>query len=292
MGSPAGTIELPQQHDEVQVDKWMRLLLNRWAVLAAGALLGALVGFAAVARTPPVYEATATVLLSPPPDPAGVFTVPGMRAVVISQSISSKLAEELRATGRYDGGVHEILAALSIEQVLNTQLFRVTVRLHDPQLAATAATRASELAVEFMAGLWRELSAEKRTQLDQQMAQARLAIGEVERHLTGTPRTASVPASPQKPPGGVLSPATELELQRRVYVETAARLAQAKIELAGAVAPLRLIDAAAVPDRPLPTGRRRTVALGLLAGLILAACLVIAREWRGAVAAGPRAAPE
>ena len=290
MNSPPDPAGRPQHDNEVPVGDWTRLLLNRWAILAAGALFGALLGFAVGARTPPVYAATATVLLSPPPDPAGVFTVPGMRAVVISQSISSKLAEELRATGRYDGGAPEILAALSIEQVLNTQLFHVTVRLHDPQLAATAATRASELAVTFMSGLWRELLAEKRTQLDQQMEEARLAIVEVERQLLGTPRPASMPSSSQ--PARGLSPATELEMQRRVYIETAARLAQSRIELAGAGAPLRLIDAAAVPAAPLPAGRRRTIALGLLAGLILAACLVIAREWRVAPAVGPRTARE
>jgi uncharacterized protein involved in exopolysaccharide biosynthesis len=291
VNNPAGPVTVPRPDDEVQVEKWVRLLLNRWALLAAGALIGALLGFAAAARTPGIYEATSTVLLNPPPDPAGVFTVPGMRAVVISQSIASQLVGELRATGRYEGSVQTFLGSLSMEQVLNTQLFRVTVRLDDPQLAATAATRASELAVEFMSRLWQEMTAERRAQLEQQMEQARRALVDVEQELAGS-RGTSATAPPTLKSSERARSATELDIQRRVYIEMGARLAQARIELAGAPAPLRLIDAAAVPDVPLPRGRQRTVALGLLAGLVLAACFVIVREWRLPPASGARAAPE
>ncbi|CAN5730682.1 hypothetical protein BH24ACI5_BH24ACI5_07830 [soil metagenome] len=268
----------PRDEDEIQVQKWASLLLSRWAILTAGAVLGALLGGVTAARTPGIYEATSTVLLTPPPDPAGVFTVPGLRAVVISQSIASRLVTELRATGRYDGTVQTLLAGgLSMEQVMNTQLFRVTVRLEDPQLAATAATRASELAVEFMSRLWHEMAAEKRTQLEQQLEQARLALAAIEQQLAGkvTPGRRSE---------------VDLEIQRRVYLDMGARHAQARIEAAGAPPPLRLIDAAAVPDTPLPTGRKRTVALGLLAGLVLASCVVIVREWRPPPATAGRAA--
>ena len=290
VNSSAGVVRVQPGEDEVQVQKWGRLLLNRWAILAAGAIIGALFGGAAAARTPPLYEATSTVLLTPPPDPAGVFTVPGLRAVIISQSIASQLVGELRATGRYDGTIHTFLAgALSMEQILNTQLFRVTVRLSDPQLAASAATRAAELAVEFMSRLWDELSAEKRAQLDQQLEQARIALVDIDKQLARVPRSAGRAAT-QSPATDGSTLRTDLEIRRRVYIEISARHAQARIESAGATAPLRLIDRAAVPDVPLPNSRRRTVALGLLAGLVLAVCLVIVREWRDSPTPASRSA--
>ncbi|MET1131787.1 MAG: hypothetical protein ABWX60_00020 [Aeromicrobium sp.] len=46
----------------------IKTVLRRWYVVVAGLLLTAILGFAAYSSTPPVYEASGTVLLLPPED--------------------------------------------------------------------------------------------------------------------------------------------------------------------------------------------------------------------------------
>jgi uncharacterized protein involved in exopolysaccharide biosynthesis len=83
--------------------------------------------------------------------------------------------------------------------------------------------------------------------------------------------------------------ALEREVRRKVYVDAAARHEEARLQFESGAPPLSIVHPAAVPEAALPTSPRRTIALGALAGLTLASCLIIAREWRGPSADRPRA---
>jgi putative tyrosine kinase-like protein len=72
----------------------------------------------------------------------------------------------------------------------------------------------------------------------------------------------------------------EVEVRRKVYMDVAERLEKARVQLTATTSPLQLVERAEVPKQPLPRASKRTVALGFLAGLVLAACLVVSREWR------------
>ena len=263
---PAGIDEI----DEIDLQRWTRVLLRGWILLLFGLTAGAAFGWFAATRAPRFYEATATVLLTPPPDPAGVFNAPGLREAVISQSIAGSLHTELRATGRFEGTLQDVLGALTIEPVINTPMFHIKARLTDAQLAATAATRASELAVTYMTSQWQDMYARTVKRLGEQRGRARLALTEAEN------------ASPS-------DLALEREVRRKVYVEAAARHEQARLEFESGAPPLQVVNAATVPDQALPTSPRRTIALGALAGLTLAACIVILREWRSVPVVRPPA---
>lgn len=247
--------------DEIDVQRWTAVLFRGWIFLLLGLLAGAALGWFAASRTPRSYEATATVLLTPPPDPAGVFTAPGLREAVIGQSIAGALHGELRAAGRFEGTLQDVLAGLTVEPVINTAMFHIKVRLPDAQLAAMAASRASELAVAYMTNQWRESSAQTLQRLGEQRGRAKLALTEAEND-TATDQ------------------ALEREVRRKVYVDAAARHEQARLELESSAPPLQIVNAAAVPDHAIATSPRRTIALGALAGLTLAASVVILREWR------------
>jgi len=199
-----------------------------------------------------------------------VFSAPGLREAVIGQSIAGALHTELRATGRFEGTLQDVLGALPLATGINTPMFHIKARLTDAQLAATAATRASELAVVYMTTQWQESSSRALQRLGEQRGRARLALTEAEN------------ASPS-------DLALEREVRRKVYVDVAARHEQARLEFEAGAPPLQIVNAATVPDQAIPTSPRRTIALGALAGLILASCIVILRDWRSAPVARPPA---
>ena len=72
----------------------------------------------------------------------------------------------------------------------------------------------------------------------------------------------------------------EVEVRRQVYMDVAGRLEETRLALTATPSPLQLVERAAVPRYSLPGTAKRTIALGLLAGLVLAACFVVSREWR------------
>ena len=73
---------------------------------------------------------------------------------------------------------------------------------------------------------------------------------------------------------------TDVEVKRLVYITLAERLESTRVELTSTPSPLGVIGTVAVPHDPLPRTDSRTVAVALLAGLVLAACVMVAREWR------------
>ena len=282
----------------MQVEKWARLLLRRSTVLLVGTLIGALLGVLAAASTPVTYEAVATVLLTSPEDKneSGIFNAPAVRMILTNQTIASDVVSEA-GLGNEPGAVSAqtfLSKALTVDPINNTNLFRVAVRVEDPQRAAKAATRVAERGAELMGRVWRDTAAGRRTQLERQVEESRRATLEAEHRLAaykqtqGITRRSGVPPAPSRASDdtNLRKLEDEAEILRKVYVELGARRELARFEMESATPPLRVIDKAAVPTEPLPSTRTRTIALGLLAGLVLAACLVIAREWRARAPVG------
>lgn len=252
--------------DEIDVQRWTRVLLRGWMWLVIGLIGGAALGWLAASRVPRIYEATTLVLLRNVPDDTGIFTAPGLQGVVIGQSISSTLLAELQAKG-YNGTIQDLVSGLSVEPVLNTTTFQISARMPDPQLAATAAGRASELAMTHLNEQWREVSRRELQSLSAQRARARLLLTE-----------AAIPDASDRAEREDTS--LEREVRRKVYLDIAARHEQMRLQIESQPPQLVTIQAASVPRQPLPNSRRRTIMLGALAGLMLAACVVILREWR------------
>lgn len=347
---------VPPSHEDdyegAEVREWFGIMAHAWGVLTIGALVGGLLGLLSAVRTPPVFEAVSTVFLNPPSGNSDMFTTAGMRAIFSNPSVSSDVVRELGL----DGPPHSLTAgafqtnALTVEDVPNSYLTRVKVRLSDARLAATAANRVAERLSDLTARIWSDWIGTERTQLERQTESARQGLARAEqdwlaarlatpdtsvrvdvpRAVTHQPvgipfqdpdRRSSAPNPPSledrlaesRTRGKVLAEAqkrlkrsaaantlgdaysnefelvrleNDVELRRKVYMDLGERLEQARVELASTPRPLRVLDAAAVPNHPLHGTRTRTVALGLLAGLVLAACFVVAREWRARPTAG------
>jgi uncharacterized protein involved in exopolysaccharide biosynthesis len=72
----------------------------------------------------------------------------------------------------------------------------------------------------------------------------------------------------------------EVEVRRAVFMDVADKLERIRLDVAATPSPVHLVEPAIVPTYPLPGTGKRTIALGALAGLVLAACFVVSREWR------------
>lgn len=343
--SPPPLLSSQQDDEGVEIRKWFGIMAHGWGILALGAILGAGVGLLATLRTPPVFEGAATVFLNPPPESADLFTTAGMRTIFSSPAVPAEVVKELgldRAPHSFTPGSFQT-RAVTIEDIPNSYLTRVRVRLPDPQLAATAANRVAERLCDLTARLWSDWISAERAELERQTdaagqalaraeqdwLAARLATPETSVHVQvpravmqghsipfqDLDRRAPLPNVPtieerlaeSRARGAVLEEArkrlarsgkasalgeayasefalvrleNDVELRRKVYMDLGERTEKRRAELASNPRPLRVLEAAAVPNAALPGTRRRTVALGLLSGLVLAACVVVAREWR------------
>jgi uncharacterized protein involved in exopolysaccharide biosynthesis len=278
----------PDEGEEIR--RWLGVLAHGWAILLAGAVLGALLALLATWRTPPLYEAVATLDLLPPTKSSTLFTTASLRSVLTDPAVAAGVVRELKldAPPHSFSAAQFIARAVTVEEVPTTLVMRLKVRLRDPQQAALAARRMAEGVVEFMARLWRTSLEGRIADLEPQVQRARDALADAQRVWAeaGTGRGRERSAAPR---GGdtaarqfeTLRLENDLDVRGEVYVDLAKELETARIEHASGPHPLRIIDFPAVPAAPVPGTRNRTLALGLLAGLIVGACLLAAREWRG-----------
>lgn len=270
------------QHDddEARVQQWVSLLVKHWALLLVGAVVGGLAGLALTSRTSPVYEASATVVLVPVSDPTGMFKAAGVRNLLAGGTLAAAVREDLDAAAPAKAGSSDNrMPSISVEEVPATQLLKINAQLGDATSAALAANAAAKRAVAWMDRLWQQSLGERLSPLEKQLGLARLALQTAEDRFARESGARQVGRSREFDPLEA-----EVLVRRKVYVDTAAQLEMLRLD-STSTTPLRFVESAVPPTAPLPIGRKRTVTLGVLAGLLIAAVAVVGREWRKAAAA-------
>jgi hypothetical protein len=137
--------------DEIDLGWLWGALARRWRLLTAVAILGSGLTAALVLLSPPLYEATATLVVSRPAASAS-SNANAVRSVFTSSSVLTKVTKSLEAEQ-----LHASLSAGSIlvDPVAGTPLVRLRVQTHDPG----AASRAAVLLIEHGAAAAREMRA-------------------------------------------------------------------------------------------------------------------------------------
>jgi hypothetical protein len=140
----------PEAEQEVDFAKYVRLLAVRWWLLAAGLVVGAVIGYLISLGGTQVYSATATVYLGQPYSPTGGTLVQtpqtnpsAVPAVIQSQSVDNAVANRCRAkASEFKNGISTQAIATGSSSKSGGQvnpLVKVSVQAKKGRLAACAA---------------------------------------------------------------------------------------------------------------------------------------------------------
>lgn len=152
----------------------------RWLILA-GTVLAGLTSWVASSMLPRQFEATATLMVSPPKvglaSPGNVLAVEfrNYRSYLENQSLSAELIREFKLDGPPHGLTPGLFldSALTVTDVRDSRLLAVRVRLKEPKLAADAANYLALRAVELSRTLNQEEVVVARDIIKQQLDVAR-----------------------------------------------------------------------------------------------------------------------
>lgn len=258
--SPAsGTVELREYLLVLRRRKWTILLT---------AVLGVALGYAFAASRTPVYVSSAAVLVEPvavdisrsqvrPDQLVNLFTE---REVLRSAGLAQEVAGELG--GRLNAP--DLLDALSVSVVENTEVLQVEVALDDPAVARAAAQVFAEAYLAQRGAVAEQAIERRSTGLLRQIDQAQRELTEANRVVARNDRGSAAWAAAQS---------------RRDLLTS--RIEQLQIELAAVQAlssnPGELI-APASPATSSGSGSPIDVAIGLFAGLLVGIPLAFVRD--------------
>jgi non-specific protein-tyrosine kinase len=254
-------------------------LIRRWGwLLVLGALLGAGAGFGVSLLLAPVYEAQATILLNQASSPAGpqyTDLLAGDRLgktyvdLILRRDVLQLAIAELQLPLTPD----ELAAQADAEQIRDTQLLAVRVRNSDPARAADLANRLCTVFIARIGATTQDAFTARRTALE-----AELAANE-QQYQTANEQLLALTAKP----AATLTIAEQAEVSRLTGLvaqysttrDTLLRtLDSVRQGAAGAASSLVLVDPAIPPSAPIFPRIPLNLALGLVAGLALAAGLV------------------
>ncbi|HVA32262.1 MAG TPA: Wzz/FepE/Etk N-terminal domain-containing protein [Gaiellaceae bacterium] len=261
----------PEAEQEVDFGRYWRLLAARWWLLAAGVVVGAILGYAVSLGSSQTFEATATIYLGQPYTASGnvqlqsAQTNPStVRAVIHSESVIHAVAAQCKAKpADFRGGISTQSIAGNIVKNGQTAEVSVTVQSARRLVAACAAN-----------GLAKAVIAKTSAFANQKIANFRAEIAIDEKQI------ALINTALQR---GGLSASDQLLLQLRLATAQQDRLSTSQLLLQATQVEAPSILTGATAQRVSARSRRNSVVVAALIGLILGA--IGALMWDG-VAAG------
>ena len=267
----------PEAEQEVDFAKYVRLLAVRWWLLAAGLVVGAVIGYLISLGGTQVYSATSTVYLGQPYSPTGGALVQNpqtnpsaVATVVQSQAVQNAVANRCKTKAAAFGkGISTQAIATGASSKTGAQvnpLVKVSVQAKKGKIAGCAA---NELADEVVKNLG-TYAAQKISNLNGQIAVDNAQIKSIETAIGAS----------------TLSDTNKLILQTelRTYQLDKTTNAQLLLLAKGVESPRVFTHAAS--HKVTARSRRNTVVIAALIGLILGA--IAALLWDTVV---PRLAP-
>jgi capsular polysaccharide biosynthesis protein len=261
----------PEAEQEVDFGKYVRLLAARWWVLAAGLLVGAVVGYAIALGGSQTFKATATLYLGQPYSASGnvqlqaAQTNPStVRQIAHAETVIDRVAAGCKAKpGDIRGRISTQTVSGNISKNGQTPLVTVSVQAKKRRLASCAAN-----------GLARVI-------VDKSSAFANQKIGNFRRQVANEQRKINAINDALK--SSSLSPTDKLIIQLQLSSAEDARLSTSQLLLQAAQVEKPSVLTGAAATKVTARSRRNTVVVSALIGLVLGA--IVALMWDG-VAAG------
>ncbi len=137
----------PEAEQEVDFARYARLLALRWWLLAAGLVIGALIGYGISAGGTQVYSASATVYLGQPYSASGNIQLQNLQtnpsavaAVVHSESVIGAVAAQCKVKpNTFRSGISTQAVAGALTKNGQNPIVKISVQAHRSKVAACAA---------------------------------------------------------------------------------------------------------------------------------------------------------
>jgi|SRR5665213_1275759 len=261
----------PEAEQEVDFGRYRRLLVARWWLVAAGFVIGAVIGYSVSLGGSQTFEATANIYLGQPYSASGSVQLQNaqtnpstVRAVVHSESVIAGLASACKTKpAEFRGGISTQSIAGNIAKNGQTAEVSISVQAAKRRIAGCAANALAKAVVEKTSSF------------------ANQKIKNFSNQISIDEKTAAlIDQSLQR--GGVSS-TDQLLLQLRLAQTQQDRLSTAQLLLQATQVEAPRILTGATPQRVTARSRRNTVVVAALIGLIIGA--IAALMWDG-VAAG------
>jgi uncharacterized protein involved in exopolysaccharide biosynthesis len=194
---PTSNVALQSSDEDENIDigRYVGVLLRRWWVLAVGAALGVLLAVGAGSLAPSRYESSALLRISPPRFGQAVAgNAAAVLALIDTRGVAAAVVRELGL----DRPPHNLSprafidSALAVEGLPNTNLLRVRVRLPNPALASEAVTKVTTRALEESRALGREEAGENTRRMKQQLDDANARLKQAEQTLFAFKKEAQI----------------------------------------------------------------------------------------------------
>ena len=244
-------------------------LVWRWLwLLALGALVAAGVAYYYSESQTPLYQASATLLISQSQNPAA----PDYNALLTGEKIAATYSELLTKRPVLEGTITQLhlpytpaqLAKMATVRVVrNTQLLEVSVEDPDPDMAAEIA---NALAATFIAQMREDTlgqTASYRDSLQQQ-------LGDLEREMKSTSERIQQLRNSQGPQNDLLYLQGLLSQYQTTYAQLLRSDQDMKLAEAAAVNAVRVAEPAIPPTEPTWPKTLQNTLLAALVGLMLA----------------------
>ncbi len=187
-GRAGGTFDR-EVEQEVDFGRYFRLIGARWWVVAAGLVLGAIVGLAVSLGGSQTYQATATLYLGQPYSASGniglqtLQTNPStVKAIVHSEAVIEAAAGACKAqAASFRGGISTVQLSGNLAKNGQTPLVSVTVKSAKRKVAACTANVLARAVINRIAGY----ATLKIARLRAQMAADKKRIATIQAGVTG-----------------------------------------------------------------------------------------------------------
>jgi uncharacterized protein involved in exopolysaccharide biosynthesis len=239
------------------------LLQSAWRykwLIAAATLLGVLLGYGWAARQPTLYEAASQLLLTgtpgvplsgdAPPQPIGdPERYLRNQATLIGTTPVLELAAE---KSKGEATVEDLRAAMIVDVEQDSDLMTISILDEDANRAAVLANAIAEGYESFVEGQPGQLA----NQLGANRAKLEARLDQVNAELAAAPN------------------ATSLQRRRDALVDELKRLEETLVKVEASVGTdLVNVEPAVPPEQPTQPAPRRTMAVGLLVGLLASVAL-------------------
>jgi capsular polysaccharide biosynthesis protein len=260
----------PEAEQEVDFARYVRLLGSRWWLLAAGLVLGAVVGYLVALGGNQVYQATATIYLGQPYTPPGSALVQDPQTnpssvgqVINSQAVINAVANLCKTKpGAFKNGISTQAVASGASTkggaTAVNPLVKVSVQSKKGKVAACSANGLAAKAVKAL-GVY---PSAKISNLKTQIASDDAGIKSIQQAIAG---------------GGV-SDTDKLILLQTLRGYQTDKTANSQLLLLATKVESPYVLANAASNKVTARSRRNTVVIGALIGLILGALAALLWE--------------